>query len=310
MSLTYLSGDENETAIGKRRGGGGGGSRRGGGSPRKKLTKEEKKEKRKRVFKKVAKVGIAPARAAFLTIIRLNALKTATKLARVWNKPNGKETLIDFWAKFGGKPEKLKEMILKGTKNKTALNADEIGSATAIAATLAAATPILVALVPIIKRFKAGGEKEEAEDFDKGINDGKQTLENDSSVEKTTASMPQDKEVGYSTKPNGEANNDPKIKDDKTEEDLKKDAKDAATKMGSIYSPLGLYFMVLMYINFYQLNNIFIQLLSSFCIIGIILIPFADLKNSFGKVAKFISYSPINFFNQLIQIKWERKKSL
>lgn len=301
MSLTYLSGDE--TAIGRRR--------KGGSSPKKKLTKSEKKEKRKRVFKKVAKVGVAPARAAFLTIVRLNALKTATKLARVWNKPNGKETLINFWSKFGGNADKLKETIIKGTKNKTALNADEIGSATAIATTLATATPILVALVPIIKSFGASGDKDEASDFDKGINDGKETLENDSSVEKTRVSMPQDKEVGYSAKPSGQKIVDENLKteDDDSEDDkkLKKEAKEAETKMGSIYSPLGLYFMTLMYINFYQFNNIFTNIISSFCLISIVLIPFADFNNKFGKVSKIISYSPINLFNQLIQTKWQRK---
>jgi hypothetical protein len=214
--LNYLSGDDADT-IGKKRGGGGG----GGGAKKqqkqqKRATKKAarkspekkaaKKEKRKRVFKKVAKVAVAPARAAFLTAVNLNLLKLATKLVRVWQKPGGKEQLTKFWQSFGGDMAHLKKAIIKGSKQQ--ISGDGIG---VVAATvLATATPIVVALVPIIKAFKAAGDGKEAQEFNEGVNDAKKDLAENEDVPKSTVSMPKNKDAGIVTDKSGDAQEDEK----------------------------------------------------------------------------------------------------
>lgn len=343
MALTYLSGDDYVTTkdyiAGKRSGKKSSGG--GGGGKRPKKTKEQKKAGRKRVFKGVAKVALAPSRAAFLTIVRLNALKLATKIARVWNRPNGKETIIKWWENFGGDVNKLKQVILKGSKNKVAMRGDQIGSATAISAAIASATPIIVALVPIIKKFKAGGDHKEAAEFNAGVEQGKQDLADNEDVPKAKVSMPRNKEVGIVTDKEGYAQEDKKYKGrsesdsggsdgsgagrgdssgggdgdgDKgakgtmSEEEQEKEAK---AKMSSNFSPLGMFFMMLMYSSMYfNQSSIAVQLINLYCTVGIILIPVAITKNPLQKIAKVISYTPINVaegFINLIKMKWQKK---
>lgn len=343
MALTYLSGDDYVTTkdyiAGKRSGKSSGGGKKSGGSKRSKKTPEQKKAGRKRVFKGVAKVALAPSRASFLTIVRLNALHLATKLARVWNRPNGKETIIKFWEKFGGDVNKLKEVIRKGSKNKVAMRGDQIGSATAVGAAIASATPIIVALVPIIKQFKAGGDKKEAAEFNEGVEQGKQDLADNEDVPKAKVSMPRNKEVGYMTDKNGYSQTDEKYTGRKESESGGSDGsgagrgdssgggdgdgdkggerseeekeKEAKAKMGSNFSPLGMFFMMLMYSSMYfNQQSIFVMLLNTYCTLGIILIPVAITKNPLQKIAKVISYTPINVAEGLIntiKLRWQKK---
>jgi len=183
MALEYLTGIENE--LGKAR-------------KKAKKTKAEKKEKRKKVFKKVAKVALAPARAAFLAIVNLNALKIANKLAKLYKADQQK--LINFWTKLGGKMEALKKGIEKGSKA-TLSGSGEMGFA--IETAIATATPILIAIQQILKDMKITSPTEESE-LEKAIEEGKELLEKNPDVEKGSAEMDSDKDVGI-TKGEGES---------------------------------------------------------------------------------------------------------
>ncbi len=328
MSLSYLSGDD--SIAGKKKSGGGGGSKRGGT----KRTKPEKKQARKRVFKKVAKVAVAPARAAFLTVVSLNALKVGTKMARVYNQDNGPATLQKFWTGFGGDFTKLKKAIAKGSKQ--TINADEIGVISE--AVIATATPIIIALVPILKQFKAGGDKKEAKEFNDGVEEGKKTLADDDDVPKAKTSMPRNKDVGIVADKNGDSVEDPKTdagqpesksggsdsesgggsaKDDDTETATngKSMTKSEAEKtMSSTFSPLGFFSMILMYSMLIHTTNAnlltVIKLFCTYSLIAIVLIPVALMKrkNIFQRIAYSISFAPFNFItNQFNKISWLRK---
>lgn len=324
MALTYLSGDD----IGrKRKSGGQSGSqkkqaRQAKRQQRKAATPAEKKAGRKRVFKKVAKVAVAPARAAFLTVVSLNALRLATKMVRVWQQPNGKETLTKFWQGFGGDINKLKKAIIKGSK--TQISGDEIGSASAVTAALATATPIIVALVPIIKNFRAAGSAEEAKEFNEGVDMGKRELAKNESVPKSTASMPKNKDAGVMTDKNGEAQEDEKETekqrsesetggtDEETDEEKKKlsktqddKIKDAEKKLASNFSPLGFNFMLLMYVMLLQPTNLFIQLIAFYSFVAIILIPVALTNNPFKNIAYKVVYEPFLYIQNLTT--WQKK---
>jgi len=157
-----------------------------------KKTKAQKKERRKKTFqkiKKVAKVGLAPARASFLLIVNLNALKLATKLAKLYKADNQK--LINFWTKLGGKTEALKQAIEKGSKQVLSGSGD-LGIALEVA--LATATPLVIAVVKILKDMKITSPTEQAEE-DKAIDEGKEFLEKNPDIEKDKVSMDEDKDV-------------------------------------------------------------------------------------------------------------------
>lgn len=157
-----------------------------------KKTKAQKKEKRKKTFqkiKKVAKVGLAPARASFLLIVNLNALKLATKLAKLYKADNQK--LINFWTKLGGKTEALKQAIEKGSKQVLS-GSGELGVALEVA--LATATPLVIAVVKILKDMKITSPTEQAEE-DKAIDEGKEFLEKNPDIEKDKVTMDEDKDV-------------------------------------------------------------------------------------------------------------------
>lgn len=132
-----------------------------------KAQKQERKAKRKakiqKFSKKAVKIGMAPARKAFLGLIKLGKktekflkFNLAKKLAPIWKYDNGAE-LSKFWAKFGGQPEELKNAIIKGGAT---INGASFGVATEVLVT--SASPIIVALVQLIATFnkkkKAQGE--------------------------------------------------------------------------------------------------------------------------------------------------------
>lgn len=179
--LVYLSGD-----IGKNK-------KREDKKKKKKEEKAKKKAEKKsnpkhtpRVLKKVAKVGLLPARGAYLTIVTLNTANMATKLARTWNN-GGKQKVIDTWVgKFQGDIEKLKEAIRKGSK----LQVSGIGSV-AVAATVAAtAIPIVVAMRPLFQQFKAEGDETEKKGLAAFIANGIKTLGKSPDFEKGNVQMP------------------------------------------------------------------------------------------------------------------------
>lgn len=163
-------------------------------APKQHRTKAEKKARRKKFFHKLthagAKLAFAVNRAAFLGLILLGKallhsplkLNLANKLAHAYSLH--KDKINDFWAKFGGEPKKLQKAILKGTKSGAGVHGIGVEpftfdfndhraiagmaaylemsgmagigvyTAAAAAATLAAASPIVIALVKILKDHK------------------------------------------------------------------------------------------------------------------------------------------------------------
>lgn len=76
--------------------------------------KTEAKKDAKKVVQGAKKVGLAPARLAFLTFVRLNFLKVATKLAQAYKKDPARVKAE--WTKIGGDEATLKKEIEKGAK--------------------------------------------------------------------------------------------------------------------------------------------------------------------------------------------------
>lgn len=219
MSLSYLSGID----IGKSKDKG----------------KKEKKEKKKH---KVAKVTLAASRGAMLTVIELNVLKIATKLARVWQKPGGKEKLQSWWTKFGGDFAKLKKAIAKGSKQQ--ISGERIGIA--VETLTATALPIIIALVPIIKEFKAGGDASETSEFDAGMGEAESEMNSNPDFTKGTASLPDGTKIAVKPGKKGES-------DDST--------------LGSFFSPFGFYANAIFLIMASGFSNRF----NPFSLLGIVM---------------------------------------
>lgn len=119
----------------------------------------KKKGRVKKFFKKVGAkaktIGLAPSRAAFLTLVRLNVKGLATKLLKASTGSHLKKT----WEKLGGNYSKLIQTAQAGSKKKMiGDNIAGIGSASAIAATLATAAPIIAALAYIFRKDKSKGD--------------------------------------------------------------------------------------------------------------------------------------------------------
>jgi len=141
----------------------------------------------KKIVKKVAKVGLVPARAGFLTLVTINARKLATNLAATWKK-NPKD-VKNLWTKFGGDIEVLKKAIIKGSR--VQISGKEMGIVVD-AALLASAAAILV---PVLALFKKNGtaSEEDASGLQGDISTGMNELAKNGDV--TTAEMPQDASV-------------------------------------------------------------------------------------------------------------------
>lgn len=106
----------------------------------------------KEIFQKaktgVLKVAAAPSRAAFLTAVSLNVLKVAEKLRKVQTKSPA--NLQKWWQNLGGNYAKLVEVIDKGMSRK---NVGMIGfEPTSTTAIITAATPVIVALISLLKK--------------------------------------------------------------------------------------------------------------------------------------------------------------
>ena len=139
----------------------------------------------------IAKIGLAPARLAFIGIVKLNALKLAKRLAQAYqSSPQGAQELKDLWEKkFKGKWSDLRQAInqgantsISGSKYKAGdivggqvLGTDgiwhdikkgtRVGSLAAIGAAIATATPILVAVVELIKKLKSDKPGDASQDI-------------------------------------------------------------------------------------------------------------------------------------------------
>lgn len=299
MSLTYLSGDEIGRAKHKT-------------AAQKAAKKQKRKGAFKRVTKKIKKVAVGPARGAFLAAVELNVLKLAKKMARTWNQPGGKHDIQVFWEGLGGDINKLKKAISKGSKQQ--ISGDSVGIA--VASVIAIATPIIKAIIPLFKKHKAMGDAKEAKEFDQGVTQGVKDLAADPTVPESTASMPASKDVGLVTDPSGNPVTDPNHTAPETksggydgdtppaESDGKTlspaDQEEEAKKtMSSTWSPLGFFFMLLLYSTFFS-PSVVSALIQTWCIIGLLCIPFAlQPPSRLQRVAYLLSYRPFLFLTSL-----------
>lgn len=145
------------------------------GVGRTKKTKQQKKARAKKIkqnlqskIKKGLKVVVkfnpatTSARNAFLLLVKLNALKLATRLNLLVAK--NPEKLRAFWTKIGGNYSALLNNIKQGSKQKRSVNGIGVAS---IAAAIAAATPIILKITEELK--KAGINTDELVKAGKGI---------------------------------------------------------------------------------------------------------------------------------------------
>lgn len=235
-----------------------------------------RKERRKKEGRpsRIARIGLAPARGAFHTAVRTNIGKLATKLVRIHSKPGGPEKLHEFWRKFGGKWKGLRKSINKG--GKASISNDEVG--VAMAAVAAVAAPLMIAAAALIKQFKAGGSKQEMEDYEDIIEMGKEELATNPEYDNmSTADMEgEDMAVMY---------ND----DDYDDDDIPR------TTGFSFTSLSGMLFKTIFIIPTLSLENpvlIFLAtIISSYCVIGVFLFPFKMA----GKTWAELYYRPVNW---------------
>lgn len=117
---------------------------------------------------RVKKIALAPARNAFLALVRLNVKKLALKLAANYKDPAKKLKLHQKWCKLGGDAKKLESAVMKAYakyKRKRGIigymdaTDGQIGS---VATLLAASVPILKALAPFLKTVLPGSKGAEA----------------------------------------------------------------------------------------------------------------------------------------------------
>jgi uncharacterized membrane protein YgcG len=126
------------------------------------------------------KGGLAPARTAFLALVRLNVRFFATKLDKFNARDSNK--LKSFWEKLGGNYSKLMEAVNKGKQKKGLFGLDtvingihgigegvgEAATAATVATILTAAAPIIVLVVKMLKdKATSAKEKKELEADDK-----------------------------------------------------------------------------------------------------------------------------------------------
>lgn len=111
------------------------------------VPKQKLKEALKKGGKVVLKVAAAPARGAFLTLVRLNIFGLANKIKQLWkNKP---ASLRNFWEGKGGRIDALVKAAEAAGKKKAAKVSGEPVTTTAI---ITAASPILVAIIALFKK--------------------------------------------------------------------------------------------------------------------------------------------------------------
>ena len=97
----------------------------------------------------VGKVGLLPARMAFLGAVNLNVLKLATRISQAYAK--NPDEVKKFWAKFKGDWSALRDAVNKGAK--TSISGTSIGVVGA--ATISAASPIIIAILELFKKLKS-----------------------------------------------------------------------------------------------------------------------------------------------------------
>lgn len=277
MALTYLSGDADMGATAKK-------AAKKAAKAEKKTTKKAAKataKAEKPKVKLVAKVGLVPARNAYLAAVELNLLNLATKLARTW-KSGGKDKINKLWVSMGGDPAKLKQAIIKGSKETISGTSMGVVAAT----TLALAAPIIVATAKIISEFKGGGDDKEKKTFDDGVNQALNDLKKNPDATVTEQAMPEGADVAAIKK-----------KDDGT------------TPNALATNPVTISFIIPLLIASMHLTNPILYIIGSiitaYCVIGIVVIPFSEFAIA-GQRIKLIARKyfdiPASWFNSFVNI--------
>jgi len=128
----------------------------------------------KKVLQKTATLGLAPARAAFTGLVALNVRGLATDLKKVFDKKG--RGGFQWWADLGGNRDDLLKVVNNNASKKRLLGVEEenaafreiyggysgdgvyIGEPVTLAASLAAATPILIKVADVIKKAGISSE--------------------------------------------------------------------------------------------------------------------------------------------------------
>lgn len=103
---------------------------------------------------RLKKIALAPARAAFMVLLRLNLLKTASKIAAGYKR--NPEAVKKFASRFGFKWENFATAVSKGSKTQIS----GFGEPVTAGAVLTAAAPILAALPVLLKTLGVKMDKE------------------------------------------------------------------------------------------------------------------------------------------------------
>lgn len=141
----------------------------------------------KKVVQKTATLGLAPARAAFTGLVALNVRGLATDLKKVYDK-KGRDG-FSWWADMGGNRDDLLKVVLNNASKKRLLGIQEeseawdavyggysgdgvyVGEPVTIAASLAAATPILIKVADVLKAANVTSEQ-----IKKAVDDSKSSF--------------------------------------------------------------------------------------------------------------------------------------
>jgi hypothetical protein len=97
----------------------------------------------------IAKVGLSPFRAAFLSLLAVNAFGLADKFAAIWNSRKG-ET-VAWWQNLGGDANILRTNIARGA-NSNVIAGKEMG-APWVAAAITGAIPIVISALALLKKM-------------------------------------------------------------------------------------------------------------------------------------------------------------
>lgn len=163
---------------------------------KKRRTARKARRKARRAKRKARKTGVncrgarvkavvlAPARNAYLALVRLNVKKLAVKLAKATSTPEGRAKVHGRWCKLGGNGKKLQAAIDKAYakyKRKRGIigymNTEELQSMGAVSTVtlLTTAAPIIAALAPLIKQFAPGSKAAEVAETAQQVTEAVQT---------------------------------------------------------------------------------------------------------------------------------------
>jgi hypothetical protein len=109
---------------------------------------------------RLKKVALAPARIAFITALRLNLLKVASKLAAGYQR--NPQAVKKFAARFGYKWSNFAQALAQGSKQ-TISGPQRNAQLGDVSAVIAAALPIIVALPALFKLLNIGRDGEQAQ---------------------------------------------------------------------------------------------------------------------------------------------------